>query len=220
MAFAIEISEVGETEYPLLETLRESIFHEFGHTSRASVAVGLANRHDLSVRIAHLEGNPLGFAVGYARGPDLFYLNYLGVLRDYRRQGVGRQLLERQEGFGQSRGYRYMQFNTFNHFPDMIRFALAVGYTPVGVEQHFGTSWDLSIRFEKPLSVDAQCPFEPIAAIPDLSGPELRIVAGDVEALRRALDGGFLIQGILHQTGLARPLVLLQQVQSLQHDCE
>lgn len=214
MAFAIEISEVGPAEYPLLETLRESIFSEFGHTSRAPIAQGLANRHDLFVQIAHLEGNPLGFSAGYSRGPGLFYLNYVGVLPDYRRQGVGRQLLDRQESFARARGYAHLMFNTFNHFPGMIRLALASGFAPAGVEQHFGTCWDLAIRFEKPLSAQAQ----PSEATPDAPvephGPEIRISAGDAESLRRALDTGYLIHGIIHQTGAPRPLVLLQRVQS------
>jgi GNAT superfamily N-acetyltransferase len=151
MGFAIEITEAGEAEYPLLEVLRETVFGEFGHVSRAPIAESLKDHADLLVLIAHLEGNPVGFSAGYRRKPRVFYINFMAIQRDYRGQGIGREFMRRQEMFARSRGYTQIEFNTFNHFPAMLRLGLAMGYLPVGVEQHEGTDEDLAIRFGKSL---------------------------------------------------------------------
>ena len=192
MAFVIEISEVGPTEYPLLQTLRDAIFTPFGHTSISSIDQQFADRQDLLTVIAHLEGNPVGFAAGYRRSPNVFYLNYLGLLADYRGQGWGRQMLERQEAFAQARQYRRIEFNTFNHFPGMIRLGLNSGYLPVGVEQHDGTWQDLAIRFAKSFS-EKHSVSKPVAS----SGTELRIRSDDAEQLAAAVAQGAMVVGLV-----------------------
>src|SRR4051812_37710951 len=88
VGFNIEISEVGPAEYPLLEVLRDTVFGEFGHVSKTTVATQLADQRHLIVLVAHLEGNPIGFSAGYRRTPLAFYINYLAILRDYRQQGI------------------------------------------------------------------------------------------------------------------------------------
>lgn len=213
MAFAIEISEVGEPEYPLLERLRETIFSEFGHFSSTPIAAGLAHRHDLYVLMAHLEGNPLGFSVGYAWMPGQFYLNYLGVMKEYRRAKIGLQLLQRQEYFARARGYKQIQFNTFGHFGGMIRLGLAAGYLAVGVSQHAGTRHDLAIRFDKDLNENAS---PPDRTWPDLEigAAELRIPSANAASLRQALDAGYSISGIIRTAGSSQPLVIVQKLQS------
>src|SRR5438128_2368468 len=86
MPYTIEITEVGEAEFPLLEVIRDTVFGELGHVSRASVAERLADHPDRFVLVAHLESNPVGFSAGYRRKPGVFYVNFLALLRDYRRQ--------------------------------------------------------------------------------------------------------------------------------------
>src|ERR1051325_12048891 len=102
MSFSIDISEVGQREYPLLESLRETVFGEFGHTSRTSIEESLAQRRDLLVLVAHLEGNPVGFCAGYRQKPSTYYVNYVAILRDYRHQSLGKRLMQRQEDFARS----------------------------------------------------------------------------------------------------------------------
>ena len=47
MAFAIQITEVGPAEFPLIQTLREAVFSEFGHRSTSSIAEQFRGRLDL-----------------------------------------------------------------------------------------------------------------------------------------------------------------------------
>ena len=201
MGFHIEITEVGPNEYPLLQVLREAVFSEFGHTSRTPISDSLAQRQDLFVLIAHLEGNPVGFSAGYRRKPGVYYINYLALLREYRRQGLGKQMINRLEDYARSLGYSQIEFNTFNHFPGMLRLGLAMGYRPVGLQQDSMTDHDLAIRFAKslkPESVDNPRPQD-----------EIGIDAADRTALRNALDRGLLIAGLVRDQD-ARLRVVVQ----------
>jgi GNAT superfamily N-acetyltransferase len=151
MAFAVAISEVGPAEFPLIQVLRDTVFREFNHHSRAPIAQGLSDRTDLLLLMAHLEGNPVGFSAGYRRMPHAYYINYMAILPDYRGQGLGTQLMSRQESFARARGYQSIQFNTFNRFPAMMRLGMSMGYQPIGLEQHDETGGELAIRFGKSL---------------------------------------------------------------------
>jgi GNAT superfamily N-acetyltransferase len=193
---SIEIAQATETEYPLLQTLRDTIFSEFCHASRTTIAQSLSHRQDVLALVAHLEGNPVGFCIGYQRAPGRFYINYLALLRDYRGNGIGKQMMLQQEAFARSKNYSQIQFNTFNHFPAMLRLGLALGYTPVGLEQHEGTSGDLAIRFGKSL----QTPPNPPSKTAPISDP-LKIPCDDANNLREALDRGHLIVGMLREPG-------------------
>ena len=156
MAYELGVTQVGPAEYPLIEVLRDTIFlTEFNHRLQTPIDVQFADRADLLVLMAHLEGNPIGFSAGYRRTPSTYYLNYAAVLRDYRHQGIGQRFLTWHEDFARSRGYGRIEFNTFNHFPGMMRLGLRAGYHPIGIEQHEGTQNDLAIRFGKSLSASA-----------------------------------------------------------------
>jgi len=165
MAFAIDISEVGPAEYPLLEVLRDAVFGEFGHISHATVTAQLTGQDELHVLVAHLEGNPVGFSAGYRRTPHCYYINYLAILRDYRRQGIGDQFMARQEMFARSRGFERIQFNTLNRFRGMMLLGLSRSYRPVGLEQHAGTDNDLVIRFGRTLTANHDVDSRLIAAL-------------------------------------------------------
>jgi GNAT superfamily N-acetyltransferase len=155
MPYELGVAEVGPAEYPLIEVLRETVFGEFGHRSHSAIATQLADRPDLLVLMAHLEGNPIGFSAGYRRTVESYYVNYMAVLRDYRGQGIGKRFLKWHEDFARARGYGRIEFTTFNHFPGMMRLGARTGYLPIGLEQHQGTGNDLAVRFGKSLGKEA-----------------------------------------------------------------
>ena len=95
---------------------------------------------DLLVLMAHLEGNPIGFSAGSRRTVEAYYLNYMAVLKDYRGQGIGRRFLKWHEDYARLRGYRRIEFNTFNHFPGMMR---------LGGGRGIGRSGSSSIRGDR-----------------------------------------------------------------------
>src|SRR5580700_6985407 len=113
MGYEIQISEVGPAEYPLMEVLRDTIFSECGHHYVTSLADDLEGRADIHAVMAHLEGNPVGFKIGYRFSPGVFYSKAGGVLKEYRQLGLARRMQEWQHGFARSRGYRTVYFNSF-----------------------------------------------------------------------------------------------------------
>ena len=142
--------------------------------------------------IAHLEGNPIGFSAGYRRKPGVYYVNFLAILREYRNQGIGRQLLQRHENAAKMQGYRSIEFNTFNHFPLMLRLGLSMRFRPIGVEQHDGTDQDLAIRFGKSLWKEP--------SVDDFA---------EIERLKSALEKNQQIVGVVREekTGLLQTLI-------------
>jgi GNAT superfamily N-acetyltransferase len=151
MSYAsIHITEVGPPEYPLIATLRDLIFTEAGHRFSTRVQDALADRQDVLALIAHLEGNPVGFKVGYRFAPGIYYSWTGGVLNEYRRHGLARRMQDWQHAFARSRGYRSVFFNTFNRFRNMMLFGLDTGFVPVGIERR--PEGEISVKFTKDLT--------------------------------------------------------------------
>jgi GNAT superfamily N-acetyltransferase len=151
MAYAqIEITEVGPAEYPLMAVLRDTIFGEYKHRYAATFAEGIEGRQDVLALMAHLEGNPVGYKIGYRDRPRHYYSWTGGVLRDYRGQGVARRMQEWQHAWLRGRGYQTVGFNSFNKFGSMLRFGLSTGFVPDSVSVRAEN--ELSIHFTKDLT--------------------------------------------------------------------
>jgi ribosomal protein S18 acetylase RimI-like enzyme len=146
----IDITEVGPPEYPLIAVLRDTIAAEHHHVYRTSIEEMVRDRPDLICLIAHLEGNPVGYKVGYRDKPKVFYSYSGGVLKDYRGQGIARRLQALQHGMIKSRGYTSVYYNTFNKFRNMLLFGLDTGFVPMGVE--FRAEGEVSIKLTKDLT--------------------------------------------------------------------
>src|SRR5436190_4986219 len=126
----IDITEVGPAEYPLIAVLRDTVFGEFKHRFGASFAEQIDGRRDVLALIAHLEGNPVAYKVGYQDRPGQYYSWTGGVLRDYRRSGIARRMQAWQHGWLRARGYKTVSFNSFNKFRPMLQFGLSSGFLP------------------------------------------------------------------------------------------
>jgi ribosomal protein S18 acetylase RimI-like enzyme len=146
----IDISEVGPAEYPLIAVLRDTIFGEFGHRYSARLEEQAKDRKDVLALIAHLEGNPVGYKIGYHDRPGLYYSWSGGVLKEYRGQGLARRMQDWQHGWLRARGYRMVHFGSFNKFRSMLQFGLSTGFAPTGVD--LAPEGELSIKFRKDLT--------------------------------------------------------------------
>lgn len=149
MSYELSVSEVGAAEYPLMEVLRETIFGEFGHVFRSTLTADLEGRTDVLALIAHLEGNPIGYKVGYRFGPGIYYSKSGGVLKEYRRLGLAGQMHRWQHAWVRARGYKQIFFNTFPKFPAMIEMGLNSGFVLTGMDMQ--CEGECSFRFTKDL---------------------------------------------------------------------
>jgi GNAT superfamily N-acetyltransferase len=146
----IDITEVGLPEYPLISVLRDTIFAEHRHVYRTSFEDMVRDRQDVICLMAHLEGNPVGYKVGYRDRPGTYYSYSGGVLKDYRGQGIAKRMQDLQHGMIKSRGYTSVYYNSFNKFRNMLLFGLDTGFVPVGVE--YRPEGEISIKLTKDLS--------------------------------------------------------------------
>lgn len=188
MSDSIQICVASPADLPVLETLRDTVFSEFGHRSMQTVAESLAGQPDLHILLARDAGELVGFSAGVRRQPGIYYVNFMAIVATHRGHGLGRRLMGQQEDFARGRGYESVQFTTFNHFPRMMRLGVAMGYRPVGLDLHTGTQDDLALRFGK-----------------TLAGPDVLD-----EQLRAALSRGEAIVGLVRDESARSLRAILQ----------
>ena len=109
------------------------------------------DRDDLTLLVAHVGDETVGYKVGYRESPTTFYSAKGGVLDGWRRRGVARALLARMEDEARRLGYDRFAFDTFpNKHPGMTVMGLAAGFT-VTAAGYNAAYRDYRIRFERDL---------------------------------------------------------------------
>ena len=99
--------------------------------------------------VAYAQDQPLGFKFGYQRQrPDHFHSWLGGVLQEYRRRGIGLELLNEQESWARKHGFRTIGFTTFDHYPAMRALGKRAGYRVIQVSTDKG---GIKYRYEKTL---------------------------------------------------------------------
>ncbi|UJD78353.1 GNAT family N-acetyltransferase [Serratia rubidaea] len=100
--------------------------------------------------IAELDDQPAGFKLGYQTGDDTFYSWLGGVLPAFRRRGVAGRLLEEQERWAHTQGFRRLTVKTRNQFRGMLMLLIARHYQIITLEKK-GEVADYRLLLEKTL---------------------------------------------------------------------
>lgn len=109
------------------------------------------DRDDLTLLLARVDGEAVGYKVGYGESRSTFYSAKGGVLDGWRRRGIARVLLARMEEEARRLGYARFAFDTFpNKHPGMTVLGLASGYT-VTAAGYNAAYRDYRLRFEREL---------------------------------------------------------------------
>ena len=87
---------------------------------------------------------PVGFLTLKETGQATLELHVMGVLKEFQRQGVGRQLVDEAKQFGRDHGYSFLQVKTvqmgkYPEYDQTNRFYLSCGFKEFEV---FPTLWD------------------------------------------------------------------------------
>ena len=88
------------------------------------------NGKETLILVAYLNGVPAGLKIGYDKWNDNRFYSWIGgVIPEFRRNGVARELLEAMEEFALKKEYSLLEMKTYNHHKKMIFFALKHGFS-------------------------------------------------------------------------------------------
>lgn len=136
------VVEVDRSSLPVIKTLNQTIFSE-------ERVINTFDREDLMMLLATIDGEPVGFKIGYRENRFVFYSAKGGVLSEYRRQGLARKMLYEMMSRSRERGYIRFAFDTFpNRHEGMTILGLQEGFRVVKADFN-KTYKDWRLRLEK-----------------------------------------------------------------------
>lgn len=138
------IIQVDQSSLDVIQRLNIAIFNE-------ERIINTFEREDLMMLLAIVDGEAVGFKIGYRENRFVFYSAKGGVLPEYRRQGVALKMLHEMMRRARERGYIRFAYDTFPN--------LGAGMTIMGLEEGFRvvkadfnkTYKDWRVRLEKRL---------------------------------------------------------------------
>jgi GNAT superfamily N-acetyltransferase len=96
------------------------------------IAVELAKKPKFLVLLAIEAGVVTGYKIGYEERADRFYSWLGGVHPEFRRRGIGSELMRRQHEWCRENGYRVIRTHTKNKWRDMLILNLRHGFDVIG----------------------------------------------------------------------------------------
>ncbi|MEM1269926.1 MAG: GNAT family N-acetyltransferase [Bacteroidota bacterium] len=125
---SVRIVQVGFEALPIIRELNRTIFDE-------ERVINRFDRPDLTMFIAYLDQQPVGFKVGYALDAKHYYSAKGGVLSGYRRHGIATTLLDEMMAHVRTRGFTQFLYDTFpNRHAGMAILGFQAGFKIVEAE--------------------------------------------------------------------------------------
>ena len=91
---------------------------------------------DVDITVATItDGKLVGYGIGYEE-KGKYYLWSLAVLPEYRRNGIGSEIIEEQIRLAKEKGYASFLVKTSNRWKEMLRLLLKRGFNIIGFKEH------------------------------------------------------------------------------------
>ena len=144
----LTIREIRQEDISSIREMNRIIFKE-------ERIINTFDRDDLLILEALLDGDPIGFKIGYRESRHTFYSAKGGVMPPFRRRGIAVALLSEMMRIVGERGFRRLAFDTFpNLHPGMTILALEQGFQLT--KSDFNSAYrEYRLRFEKRLDIPA-----------------------------------------------------------------
>jgi GNAT superfamily N-acetyltransferase len=147
MADAV-IDVVGVDELPQIVEMYNQIFRPVRTVE--SFRRRYTGRYNVLQLVARVKDKPAGFFLGFELKPDTFFAWFYGVLPEFRRMGIGSQLMEAAQGWAAQHEYESIRLECHNTHRPMLHLAIELGYDVIGIR------WDADrgdnlVLFEKSL---------------------------------------------------------------------
>lgn len=143
------IDVVGMDELPLIVEMYNQIFRPT--VSEEKFRRRYLGRYNVLQLVARVGDKPAGFFLGFELKPDVFFAWFYGVMPDYRRSGIGSQLMEAAQSWASQHSYEWIRLECHNQHRPMLHLAIVLGYDIVGMRWDADRGDNLVI-FEKTLS--------------------------------------------------------------------
>lgn len=136
---------MSPAEISQVTSLSEKIF---ANNRNQDVSSLLADKKDPLLLIAEVDGQAVGYKLGYQLDSETFYSWLGGVLPSYRGLGIATDLMNAQHEWCQQKGYKKVQTKTSNQFPEMLTLNVKAGFKIVGTKNS-SKDGELRIIMEK-----------------------------------------------------------------------
>jgi len=143
----IDVIEIDEL--PMVVELYNQIFRP--QRAIDSFQRRYLGRHNILQMVARVGGKPAGFFLGFELKPDVFFAWFYGVLPEFRRAGIGSQLMEAAQSWAAQNGYESIRLECHNQHRPLLHLAIELGYDIVGIRWDADRGDNLVI-FEKSLA--------------------------------------------------------------------
>jgi ribosomal protein S18 acetylase RimI-like enzyme len=104
----------------------------FQSDNAATLLEQLPKRNALLVIVAVTDSKVVGFKIGYEQNPRQFHSWLGGVHPDFRRKGIGAELMRLQHQWCKAHGYTCIRTHTRNKWRDMLILNIRNGFDVVG----------------------------------------------------------------------------------------
>ena len=141
-----EMVIVGPSEMGLLAELYNQVFKP--GIDEEFLRDRFRGRHNISMIVAVLDKQHVGFNIGFELTPKTYYSWVAGVLSDARRLGIATQLMQAQQAWASDHRYQTIRFECQNQHRPMLHLAITEGYDLVGIRWDTTTANNVVI-FEK-----------------------------------------------------------------------
>jgi ribosomal protein S18 acetylase RimI-like enzyme len=91
---------------------------------------------DVHITVAAIsDGRLVGYGIGHEY-KGKYYLWSLAVLPEYRRKGIGSEIIDEQNNFAGEKGYASFLVKTSNRWKEMLRLLLKKEFNIIGFKEH------------------------------------------------------------------------------------
>lgn len=143
-----KIDILGPNDLNIVAQLYNQVFHPA--RDEAFFKRRFMGRYNGLVMVATLDKRPVGFATGFEMKPTVFFSWLVGVLPDFRRTGLGSQLMDAMGAWAKDHDYEWMRLECQNRHRAMLHMVIERAYDIVGVRWDPDRGENLII-FEKSL---------------------------------------------------------------------
>lgn len=130
MADAI-IDVIGVDDLPLIVEMYNQIFRP--SKTIETFRRRYLGRYNVLQMVARVKERPAGFFLGFELKPDTFFAWFYGVVPEFRRSGIGSQLMEAAQDWAAQHSYESIRLECHNQHRPMLHLAIDLGYDIVGM---------------------------------------------------------------------------------------